>query len=174
MKRENHYETAFKLWLEENGMEFSHIRQSDRLKLGDVSVKSFDYIIDAPGGSFVVELKGRKFGGSTLENLRGLQNWVTVDDVEGLGGWQSAAGAASGLFVFCYRLADYFADTDAHDTIDYDGTKYAFLAVSLDDYKSFMKPRSPRWQTVYLRAKDFGAAARRLNEVLAGNAAPGV
>ena len=166
MELKNHYETAFKLWLEEKGYAFSHISQSRRLKLAQMSVKSFDYIIDAPGGSFVVELKGRKFGGNSLENLRGLQNWVTADDVEGLGGWQIAAGAASGLFVFCYRLSDYFADTDGHDTIELDGTKYAFIAITLDDYKARMKPRSPRWKTVYLRAKDFRTAAKRVSEVL--------
>ncbi len=169
MERKNHYETAFKLWLEDKGYAHSHISQTRRLKLTRQSVKSFDYIIDAPGGSFVVELKGRKFRGSSLENLRGLQNWVTADDVEGLGGWQTAAGAASGLFVFCYQLSDYFADTDAHDTIELDGTKYAFIAITLDDYKTHMKPRSPRWQTVYLQAKDFRAIAKRVTDVLDGH-----
>lgn len=165
MKQKNHYEEAFCLWLCENGVKFSHVKQTERLKVDLASVKSFDFIIDTPRCSYIVELKGREFDGSSLENLRGLQNWVTSDDVQCMQAWQSAIENASGLFVFCYLLNDYFADTDGRDAIEYDGSKYAFIAITLDDYKTYMSLRSPKWRTVYLFAADFRVAAKNISDL---------
>lgn len=162
----NHYETAFCSWLEDNHCRFSSVSQSKRLAVTDASVKSFDYIIDTSKESYLVELKGRSFKGSSLENLSSLQNWVTADDVLSLEAWQSVFAKGVGVFVFCYYLKNYFADLDGWDSIDLGIDKYAFMAVRIDDYKSLMQLRSAKWKTVYLRADDFKKCVFKLSSLI--------
>ncbi|MFI4911343.1 MAG: HYExAFE family protein [Sedimentisphaeraceae bacterium JB056] len=155
MSTKNDYEEAFSLWLEENNYNFRHVKQSERLKIGEKSVKSFDYVVDNNGKVCVVELKGRVFKGDSFASLSGLQNWVTCDDVESLGGWQCIEGVDRALLVFAYRSQNIDVDTDGNDSIEYNGKVYVFIAIHVNKYRSFMKRRSRRWNTVDLHASDF-------------------
>jgi hypothetical protein len=165
MQTHNNYEKAFSRWLVENGYCFNSVKQSNRLRIDDLSVKSFDYVIEAGGNVYLVELKGRLFRGHTFESLRGLQNWVTTDDVSCLAAWRSIEGVDGAFFVFAYLCDDYGADADSNDGIEYEGRKYVFIAVSIEDYREYMKPRSPRWDTVNLSADDFRVCASRVRDI---------
>ena len=165
MKRQNDYENAFALWLAESGLSFKRINQSARLKLPPISVKSFDFIVNSGNETYIVELKGRLFKGKTLENLSGLQNWTTRDDITGLCSWQSIEGVSKAFIVFAYKLIDYLAELDGNDCIEYNGKIYAFLAISVTEYSQKMKQRSKKWDTVDLTGDDFRALSQKPSDI---------
>jgi hypothetical protein len=165
MKRQNEYENAFALWLEDNDLCYKRTKQSSRLRIGEISVKSFDFLINADSGTYIVELKGRVFKGKSLENLCGLQNWATNDDIQSLCAWQSIDGLDGAFIVFAYRIEDYLAELDGNNSIEYNGKIYAFLAIDAEDYRHNMKTRSLRWNTVDLKQQDFRALVKRVSDV---------
>jgi NDP-sugar pyrophosphorylase family protein len=166
MKTENDYEKAFSRWLAGHNYSFNHVSQTDRLKVGNTSVKSFDYVIEAGSKVYVVELKGRLFRGNSFESFRGLQNWVTRDDIRSLCGWRSIEGIDGAFIVFAYKTLDYCADADGNDCVEFEGSRYVFAAVAVKDYEKWMKIRSPKWGTVNLSADDFRRCVRKVSEVL--------
>jgi hypothetical protein len=48
----------------------------------------------------------------------------------------------------------------------YNDQWYGMLAISVADYREFMKPRSQAWGTVHLATKDFRRLARPFEEWL--------
>lgn len=165
MKRQNDYENAFALWLDDSDLSYKRIKQSSRLKLPRTSVKSFDFIVNSGSNTYIVELKGRLFKGKTLENLSGLQNWTTRDDIISLCKWQTIEGISGAYIIFAYKIIDYLADIDGNDCIEYDGKIYAFLAIEAESYSEKMKTRSKKWDTVDLRGNDFRALAAKPSEI---------
>ena len=71
MKPDNHYEVAFEAFLREHGVAALPIIEARRSYLDDDSVKSPDFLVVGPTDArLVVDVKGRKFGG-TAEKPRG-------------------------------------------------------------------------------------------------------
>jgi len=182
----NHYEEAFEAWLADNGVEYVAVDQQKRAVLKRNRVKSFDYLVYPPlRGDFfdfrrdegadlpsvvAVELKGRRFGGSSLVSMSGLQCWVSVEDVQGLVRWEERfdrpRGGAKAAFVFAYELVLPCVETDGREVFEYDGRTYMFRAIDIEDYVANMKPRSERWRTVMLGAAAFRRHAVDLREFL--------
>jgi hypothetical protein len=160
----NHYERAFAEWLEENKVKYLAIDEKKRSQLGRGKVKSFDYLLYPPDGDVLIaEIKGRKFHGTSLKKLQGLQCWVTTDDVEGLVQWQGVFGDShAAVFVFSYYLEQPDIDPDGRDIFEFEGSRYVFFVISVDDYRACMKLRSPRWKTVTLPAQKFRQLAYQL------------
>jgi hypothetical protein len=175
----NQYEKAFASWLSDNGVEYVPVGQQKRAVFARSRIKSFDFLVypktagnDRRSSSSgrdilnaspaIVEVKGKLFKGSSLKNLTGLQNWVTTADIRGLTAWEDSFDGPQpfkAVFVFVYRLQYPYAETGPYHTYEYDGEKFFFLAVSLDDYKRNMTVRSRSWQTVSLGAADFRSVA---------------
>jgi len=115
----------------------------------------------------VAEVKGRKFKGTSFAKLAGFECWVTADDVDGLARWQQVFGADhTAVFVFAYRIENIDVDFDGREVYDFAQDKYVFFAVKLDDYRRFMKRRSPKWQTVTLPADKFRQCAVQMQNLL--------
>ena len=57
-------------------------------------------------------------------------------------------------------------DFDGKAVYDFDDNRYVFFAVKLDDYRLFMKVRSPKWQTVTLPADKFRRCAVEISKLL--------
>jgi hypothetical protein len=57
-------------------------------------------------------------------------------------------------------------DFDGRDVFEFDANRYLFLCIRLDDYRTFMKRRSPKWKTVTLPAEKFRDCAMQLDEFL--------
>jgi len=150
----NHYERAFESWLIDHQM--AYVRADEHQRIGTVrrSVKNFDFLLYAPlGRRVIIEVKGRTFAGTTLAGLRGLDCWVTRDDVWSLRAWQKALGAGhEAAFAFAYRAINVDVDFDGHDVLCLDGDRYFFLCIHIEDYQRHMRQRSGRWQTVALPA----------------------
>lgn len=156
----DHYELAFEHWLVENRISYVPVDQQHRCSLIRSPVKSFDFLLYPHNGSpILAELKGRRFTGTTLEGLKNLQCWTTMEDVRGLLQWRDVIGAegkpAQAVFLFAYHLVNMDIETDGREVYDFADRRYLFLAVDLDGYRNYMTCRSPRWQTVTISAKAF-------------------
>ncbi len=156
----NHYEKAFVGWLGENRIPCVCVDQQKRSVFSRSRLKSFDLIVySRNAGPIIVEVKGRKFDGVSLAGLRGLQNWVTLEDVQGMGRWErvfaSMAQPADAVFVFAYWFSNIDVETDGREVYHFDNEQYLFLAVRLADYCRHMTRRSRRWRTVAVSAEQF-------------------
>ena len=164
----NRYERAFESWLIDQHVEF--VRAEDHRRPGSLgaTVKSFDFLLHARNGKHVIaEVKGRTFKGTSLVNLKGLDCWVTSDDVDGLHLWQQALGDDYvAAFVFAYRVAQVDVDFDGHEVFSFGSDRYLFFAVRAVDYRHCMKRRSAKWKTVTLPAEDFRKYAVDLGDLL--------
>ena len=77
MKPDNHYEVAFEAYLRRNGVAALPIVEARRSYLDDDSVKSPDFlVIGAADARLVVDVKGRKFGGSAEKPRQDLAELV--------------------------------------------------------------------------------------------------
>lgn len=164
----NHYERAFENWLGDNRIEYVPIDEHKRSALARRKVKSFDFLVyPRSGGKIIAEVKGRKFHGTTLAKLAGLECWVTAEDVDGLAGWQEVFGAGhQAMFVFAYSIENVDVDFDGRDVFEFEDNTYLFFCIRLGDYRLHMKRRSPKWQTVTLPADKFRRCAVSIAELL--------
>lgn len=165
------YERAFEGWLSENQVPYVPVDQARRRALARVRIKTFDFLLyPRAGGPIVAELKGRRFAGASLAGLRGLECWVTLEDIRGLMQWQEffAAGdkPARAAFVFAYHLARLDVECDGREVYDGADGSYLFLAVGLEDYQQHMTRRSGKWQTVTLPAARFRRVAIPIGRLL--------
>jgi hypothetical protein len=163
----NHYERAFENWLMDHRVEYVAEYQHERAVIGNVDIKSFDFLLHPRSRPVIVEVKGRKFRGTSLEKMAGFECWVTAEDVDGLLKWQKVLGAGHrAVFVFAYKMENIDVDFNGRDVLEYDANSYLFFCVRLEDYRKFMKRRSPKWRTVTLPADKFRQCARPLGEYL--------
>ena len=64
------------------------------------------------------------------------------------------------------RIENVDVDFDGRAVYDFNDSRYIFFGVRLDDYCSFMKRRSPKWQTVTLPADKFRRCAVQMQNLL--------
>ena len=164
----NHYERAFGNWLIDNRVRYIAVDEQKRAALGRSKVKSFDYLLYPANQQIIVaEVKGRAFKGTSFAKMAGFDCWVTADDVDGLARWQQVFGGGhTAAFVFAYRVNNVDVDFDGREVYDFDGSKYIFFGLKLEDYRKFMKIRSPKWQTVTLPADRFRQCAVQMQKLL--------
>jgi len=171
----NHYERAFENWLIDNRIQYIAVDDQKRAAFGRSKIKSFDFLLYPRNQQIIIaEVKGRKFKGTSFAKLTGFECWVTTEDIAGLAKWQevfsagcpTAGTAHLAVFVFTYRIENIDVDFDGRDTYEFDANRYVFFAVKLDDYRRFMKRRSPKWQTVTLPADKFRKCAIQMQSLL--------
>ncbi len=164
----NHYERAFENWLIDHRIKYTPIDEHKQPAFTDGKVKSFDFLVYPPDRKIIIaEVKGRKFTGTTLEKMTGFECWVTTEDVDGLVKWQEILGPAyQAVFIFVYLIENIDVDFNGVDVFDFNEDRYVFFTVKLDDYRSFMKRRSPKWQTVTLPADKFRQCATQITKLL--------
>ncbi len=164
----NHYEGAFENWLIDNHVRYIAIDDRKKSAFAGCKVKSFDFLIYPRNGQVIIaEVKGRKFKGTSLSKLTGLQCWVTTDDIEGLGRWQEIFKTGhQAIFVFAYKIEHIDVDFDGRAVYDSAEKRYIFFCIKMDDYRSYMKIRSPKWQTVTLPAEKFRQCVVQISDLL--------
>ncbi len=166
--RPNHYERAFENWLIDNRIQYIGVDEHKKTAFGHSKIKSFDFLLYPPNQKTIIaEVKGRVFKGTSLAKLAGLECWVTTDDIDGLTGWQKVFGSGhTAVFIFAYKVENIDVDFDGREAYDFARNRYIFFAVKLDDYRLFMKRRSPKWQTVTLPADKFRQCAVQIQKLL--------
>jgi len=99
--------------------------------------------------------------------MTGFECWVTAEDVDGLVKWQEVLGPTyQAVFIFVYLIKNIEVDFNGVNVFDFDADRYVFFTVKLEDYRSFMKRRSPKWQTVTLPADKFRQYATQISKFL--------
>jgi len=170
MLRSNHYEAAFEAYLRARGVGFVAVDEAKRSLLGDVDVKSLDFIVVGPDtAKLVVDVKGRKFPGGKADHPRKVwQNWTEAEDVDGLGRWATHFGPEfRGVLAFVYLIVPPFALVESTpDLFVHREKTYLMRAVAAEDYSKVMRPRSQRWETVHLSTADFRRLVRPFSEFL--------
>jgi hypothetical protein len=160
MKSDNEYEAAFDAFLRKRGAAVMPIVEVRRSYLDDGEVKSPDFIVVGPqDAKLVVDVKGRKFPGSGKggKPRNVWHNWCERQDVLSLAGWADRFGGGfRGVLAFAYRVALHVElPSDTPDVFAFRGHLYLFRGVLVNDYRTHMRTRSPRWGTVYLLTDDF-------------------
>jgi hypothetical protein len=176
MKRDNHYEAAFEAYLRVKGVGYVAVDEAKRTLLDDADVKSVDFILVGPNDArLVVDVKGRRFpGGSAERPVRTWQNWVEMEDVDGLIRWAALLGTGfRGVFAFVYHIVQPFAvPPGTPDAFLFRDATYLMRAIAADDYRSGMRRRSLRWGTVHLPTETFRRVVKPFSNFLSTRNSP--
>ena len=183
--RSNHYDAAFEEFLRERRVPYVAVDEKRRAVLADSSIKSFDFIVEATGQNLLVDVKGRIWGQSassrgqagSSENHkkssnRYWENWATEDDIGSMLRWEGVFGDQfRAALVFAYAIetgtpVPPSAKRDGAELFEFCDRTYFFSAVTVQDYASFMKPRSAGWGTVTVPAADFRSHRQPLEKLL--------
>jgi hypothetical protein len=154
MDRSNHYEAAFEAYLQGHRLCYVAVDETRRAMLGDLRVKSLDFIVHGEQGSrLLVDVKGRRFPTGALNRQRRVwECWSTRDDIDGLDQWAQLFGPGyQGVLVFVYHvLPAVILPEETEDLWTWRGRRYLMRAVAATDYRQHMRVRSPKWGTVAL------------------------
>ena len=167
-QRRFHYEVAFERYLRDKAIPYVAVDEAKRALQGTspaLALKSFDFVVYSQSGpNLLVDVKGRKHTG---RSARALDNWVTNADIESLTKWEEVFGQGfTGAFAFLYWCEAQPPDALFTEVFECGEKWYALLAIRLGDYRTHLKRRSPRWETVNIPAKQFTQLARPLKELL--------
>jgi len=178
-QRRFHYEQAFEHYLRANRVPYVAVDEAKKAllpaaakkqaaKSSDAvsSLKSFDFVVYAPHGNLLVDVKGRMFGSgksAASASNRRYESWVTQDDIESLTQWQRLFGSDfTAVFVFAYCLRQQPPDALFDEVFAFGDKWYALREVRLDDYVRHSTTRSGSWQTVHVPAEAFARISRPL------------
>jgi hypothetical protein len=165
--RHVHYEVAFEDFLRSRGVPYVAVDETRRAVFGGSTVKSFDFLVYGLGERhWLVDVKGRHFPYIDHRGCRRYwENWVLQDDLDSLMEWQAVFGGEfEARFVFAYLLdgpPDRWPAVRPHT---FRGEYYAFLAVSMEEYRQYCRRRSPRWETVSVPRSTFRRIIRPLGQ----------
>lgn len=175
-QRRHHYEQAFEAYLRARRVPYISVDEARRALLPDnarlrleprpgiaaeesppIGLKSFDFVVYEPHRSVLVDVKGRKIPlRRSLATPGRLECWVTQEDIDSLRHWRGLFGQDfEAAFVFLYWCEAQPPDGLFQEVFAHRGRWYAVRAITLDDYASHMRARSPRWGTVHLSRADF-------------------
>jgi hypothetical protein len=180
-KRTNHYDAAFEAYLRRVGVPFVVVDEARRARLNQVSLKSMDFIVTAPGNrNLLVDVKGRRFpSGCGPHRARAghkWENWATKDDLDSLLRWQEVFGDGfRAMLLFAYDLLDARAADDLMADLEIEpgegrgaggggagagaffhrGRVYSFFGVWADEYRTAMHARSQSWETVSVSSREY-------------------
>lgn len=171
--RHNHYEAAFEAYIRALRIPCVAVDEAKRAISGDVGVKSPDFLLyPGLGTNFVVEVKGKR--GKTAIGRRAWENWVTLDDLDGLARWQAMFGPGFRA-VFCFVYAEKAGDfplPPGDGSFTFRNRLYRFWGLELDEYVSHLRSRGPAWKAVAMARAEFRKRVRPLDDWLPVPTAP--
>jgi hypothetical protein len=170
-KNNTHYERAFEDFLQLRRIPYVAVDQAKKAIFSGARVKSFDFILyPAHGRKILVDVKGRKLNRDAFNRGRLGPSWTTIDDLDGLKCWEQVFGNDYlAAFVFAYWLVDSDLPLPLDPAIHrFDQRDYVFIIADLAAYQLRVRPRSPRWHTVYVRAADFAQLVLPFDQFVSG------
>lgn len=163
-KRDNHYEAAFEAYLRQMRVPYVAVDETRRSLAGERSLKNLDFIVSPAAGSWLVDVKGRRFPSGKQQ--RYWKNWCTRDELSSLASWEHLFGKSfTSALVFAYHIVGDVAPLPAARLFGFREGLYAFLAVRLDHYTSWARQISPKWDTVAMPTSRFRALAEPVDEL---------
>jgi len=159
-----HYEAAFEDYLRRKGLPYIAVDEAKKALFAGAKLKSFDFVVYRPNGkNLLVDVKGRKLSVTRSS----LQNWTTREDIDDLRQWQDVFGNDfCAMFLFMFHWPGTPETAPLKDLIFYQEKCYSMLAISVTDYREFMRQRSQAWGTVHLPTKEFRRLAKPFEEWL--------
>jgi len=180
-----HYEQAFEAMLQYRRLRYVSVNQTRKAIAEDAPCKSFDFLVyPKTTRKLLIDVKGRKLSSSDFERGRLGQNWTTTDDITSMATWQRSfsqtipATNCRAIFVFAYWLYDReislsginIPRTTLENTVyQFQQREYIFVAADLNVYQAYMRPRSVRWNTVFLSAVSFRHIAIPFEQFIGAN-----
>lgn len=177
MSAHTHYEQAFEAYLQQQNIPYVAVDQAKKAVFSGARIKSFDFIIYPPRGRRILaDVKGRKFPYQSFQRGRWGETWTTTDDVRGLTRWEEVFGDEyMAVFVFAYWLCGENNDGEDYEhcpsqpylfdnIYHYQQRDYTFVIADLHAYRQRMRPRSARWQTVFVPTRHFKLLAQPFDE----------
>ena len=163
--RTNHYEAAFEQFLRQRRVAYVAVDETKRSLLAEASLKSLDYLVSAAGGTWLVDVKGRRFPAGRQRQY--WRNWTTRDDLRSMAQWEQVFGPRSqALFVFAYRVIGRRSPLPAAQLFAFRGTLYGFVGIRLAEYVQQARLISPKWQTFAMSTRRFRQLAEPLDSLL--------
>jgi len=160
-RRSVHYEAAFEDYLRSRGWPYVAVDETKRAIFANASIKSFDFLVySSAGANLLVDVKGRKFpdsaSGRRRSSSRAWENWITRQDVEGLGEWEKVFGSDfRAVLVFAYWLQGPPQRSPFEDVHIFAEKSYGFVGIPLEQYVASARPRSAKWQTITMPTAEF-------------------
>ena len=170
--RNVHYEAAFEDYLRRRGWPYVAVDEAKKAAFSGADIKNFDFLVySSRGANLLVDVKGRKFPDPARSGSRGparaWENWVTRDDIEGLAQWEQVFGEGfMGMLVFAYWLQGPPERSPLPEVHMFRGRCYAFAAIGLGAYSAAARPRSAKWRTLTMPARQFVESVRDIAEFL--------
>ena len=160
-QRRHHYDRAFEAYLRAKRMPYIAVDEAKKALLPGggsleqgAALKSFDFVVYAPGVNLLVDVKGRKVAGGPGSPR--LESWATRDDVASLRTWAELFGAGfEAALVFVYWCEQMPRSALFEEVFEQDGRWYALRSVGVDAYERAMTRRSERWGTVHVAREAF-------------------
>ena len=156
-RRHNHYEAAFEDYVRSRGWPYVPVDEHRKAIFAGARVKSFDFLVYTPGQrAWLVDIKGRKFPYQAKNRRRFWENWVTREDLDGLGRWKGVFGDGfEPVLVFVYWLLGMSAYEPSPEIHVFKSRCYAFVGVPAAQYATHARDRSPKWNTVTVPTRAF-------------------
>ena len=163
-----HYEAAFEDHLRQRGLPYIAVDEAKKALFAGAKLKSFDFVVYRPTGkNLLVDVKGRKLSPGPSGKSGSLQNWTTREDIDDLRQWQEIFGDGfSAMFLFMFYWPGTPETAPFPDLLSFQQKWYGMLAISVEDYRTHMRPRSEAWGTVHLPSADFRRLAKPFEEWL--------
>jgi hypothetical protein len=161
--RSVHYEAAFEAFLREKGIPYVAVDEAKKALFANAKLKSFDFVVYSKNGpNLLIDVKGRQMRNSSR---RSFESWTTERDVDDLMQWQQVFGEGfKAVLTFIYWIeAPLTAEPGMFTFRD---RWYLLMGIDLGEYRTHMRRRSPKWETVSLSAEDFRQLARPLESWL--------
>jgi len=168
VKNHAHYEEAFRTYLGDHRVPFVTIQQLARSADDLGRIKNFDFLVHAQSGRhYIVDVKGKRFPSSSGSREVFWENWIHLDDLDGLVAWEDHFGPGyTGLLVFVYWLqADIPAPADLK-IYEYQSRQYLMVGITVGDFLDNCRRRSLRWQALYVPDHTFLNLIRPVDKLM--------
>ena len=181
-KTHAHYEDAFKRYLGDHRVPFVTVQQLVRSSDEIGRIKNFDLLVHAPDGRhYIVDVKGKRFPSSAGSREVFWENWIHLDDLDGLVAWEEHFGPGyTGLLVFVYWLQadvslDVARDKPTPATLNLyecQGRQYLMVGITVSDFLDNCRRRSLRWQALDVPDKVFLNLIRPVDKLILNDPKP--
>jgi hypothetical protein len=162
--RSIHYEAAFEAFLRERKIPYVAVDEAKKAIYASARIKSFDFIVHSGNGpNLLIDVKGRQL--RNRSGRSGFETWTTEQDVTDLMQWEQVFGEGhKAVLAFVYWIDPPL--TPEPGMFQFRDRWYMLMGIDLGEYRSHMRRRSVKWETVSLPAEDFRSLARPLESWL--------
>ncbi|MCC6424296.1 MAG: HYExAFE family protein [Phycisphaerales bacterium] len=164
--RKVHYEAAFEAFLRQRRVPYVAVDEAKKALFSNARLKSFDFVVYSPNGpNLLVDVKGRQMCGRPRASTGGFQTWATEQDVTDLMQWEQVFGDGfKAVLTFIYWIDPPLLEQPG--MFLHQERWYWMMGIDLAEYRSHMRRRSVKWETVCIPAADFRLLARPLENWL--------